>query len=252
MAAEGVEILLRDNLRRLKLSAMALEFPRAGRQAREVGSSYEQYLLELTEAEHAKRAENRLKRRFREANFPVLKTLDTFDLDLAPGLDRRLFKELVSCDYLKKKENVIFIGSSGTGKTHLGIALGVEACKKDYRVYFITACHLANHLVEAQEEKVLERLLKRIERADLLILDELGYVPFSDRSAQLLFQVISDRNEKRSTLITTNLSFEKWTQIFGEAALTAALLGRLTHRAHIIPCNWESIRLKQSMKRRDQ
>lgn len=252
MAAEGVEILLRDNLRRLKLSAMALEFPSAGRQAREAGSSYEQYLLELTESEHAKRAENRLKRRFREANFPVLKTLDTFDMNFAPSLDRRLFKELVSCDYLKNRENVIFIGNSGTGKTHLGIALGVEACKKDYRVYFITACHLVNHLVEAQEEKLLERLLKRIERADLLILDELGYVPFSDRSAQLLFQVISDRNEKRSTLITTNLSFEKWTQIFGEAALTAALLDRLTHRAHIIPCNWESIRFKQSMKRKDQ
>ena len=247
---ESIEILLKDSLRQLRLSAMAREFPTIGRQARDQGSSYEQYLLDLTEIEHIKRSENRLKRRLRGAKFPALKTLESFDLNLAPDINRQLLRELSQCEYVTKGENVILLGKSGTGKTHLGIALGVEACSLGYQVYFITACHLVNELLEAQEERVLERLLKRFYKYDLLILDELGYVPFSSKGAQLIFQVIGDRHEQKSTLITTNLSFDKWPQVFGDASLTAALLDRLTHRASIIPCNWESIRLSQSMKNR--
>ncbi len=246
---ESIELLLKDNLKQLKLSAIAQEFPRAGRQARAQKSSYEQYLLELTEVEHTRRSENRLKRKLQEAKFPALKTLESFDLNLTPGLDHQLLRELTQCEYIEKQENVILVGKSGTGKTHLGIALGIEACRHNYRVFFVTACHMVNQLLETQEEKVLERLLKRLQKYDLIILDELGYVPFSDKGAQLLFQVIADRHELKSTLITTNLSFEKWSQVFGDVTLTAALLDRVTHRAHIIPCNWESIRLTQSMGR---
>jgi DNA replication protein DnaC len=247
---ESLEFLLKDSLKQLKLSAMVQEFPAVGRQARSQGTSYEQYLLELTELEHSKRAENRLKKRLREARFPALKTLDSFDLNLAPGLNRQLLRELAQGEYLAKGENVILLGQSGTGKTHLAIALGVEACRLGHRVYFVTVCHLVNQLVEAQEESVVERLLRRLSQYDLLILDELGYVPFSSRGAQLLFQVIGDRHEHKSTLITTNLGFDKWPQVFGDATLTAALLDRVTHRAYMIPCNWESVRLSQSMKKR--
>lgn len=245
---QSIEILLKDSLRQLRLSAMASEFPTISRQARVQGSSYERYLLDLTEIEHSKRTESRLKRRLRGAKFPALKTLESFDLDLTPDINRQVLRELSQCEYITKKENVILIGKSGTGKTHLGIALGIEACRLGYQVCFITACHLVNELVEAQEERVLERLLKRFYKYDLLILDELGYVPFSSKGARLLFQVIGDRHEQKSTLITTNLSFDKWPQVFGDDTLTAALLDRLTHRASIIPCNWESIRLSQSMK----
>lgn len=245
---ESVTLLLKENLKQLKLSAMASEFLTVGRQARSQGSSYEQYLLELTEIEHNKRAENRLRKLLREARFPALKTLESFDLNLAPGLNHQVLRDLSQCEYITKGENVILLGNSGTGKTHLGIALGVEACRQGYRVCFVTASHLVNQLVEAQEERVLERLLRRFFKYDVLIVDELGYVPFSSKGSQLLFQVIGDRHEQKSTLITTNLSFDKWTQIFGDATLTAALLDRLTHRAFIIPCNWQSIRLAQSMK----
>ncbi len=243
-------MMLKDDLRALKLSTMAKFLGEHLRQAAEKGVSYEEFLLGLTSIEIQIRAENRLKRRIREAKFPLLKPLETFDIEAASGLDVRLFRELARCGYIKEHRNIIFLGKSGTGKTHMATALGIEACKNDFRTRFITCYGLANELIEAREDRELQRLLKRYSRYDLLILDELGYVPFSKEGAELIFQVLAERHERGSLIITTNLGFADWTKIFGDPIMTAALLDRLTHRAHIINCTWESYRLKETLKKR--
>ena len=143
------------------------------------------------------------------------------------------------------------MGKTGTGKTHLSTGLGVEACRQGVRTRFITGCALANELIESRSEKTLSRLIGKYARYELLILDELCYVPFSKEGAELLFQVRAERHKKSSVIITSNLGFADWTQVFGEATLTAALLDRLTHKAQIIPCTWESFRLRETLKGRD-
>ena len=238
---------LKANLKDLKLSAMSRELDTSLRQAKDNGVGYEDLLIDLTRLEIASRAANRLKRRIHEARFPLLKPLETFDLSAVPELDIRLFRKLVTCEYIREHRNVIFLGKSGTGKTHMATALGLEACKNNYRTRFVTCYGLVNELIEAREECDLQRLLKRYSRYDLLILDELGYIPFSKEGAELLFQVLAERYEKGSVMITGNLGFADWTRIFGDQAMTAALLDRLTHKARIINCNWESYRLKQSL-----
>lgn len=248
----GTLMALRGDLKGLKLSTMARGIEVHLRQAREGGIGYDEFLLELTSAELQARAENRLKRRIREAKFPLIKPLETFDLKAVPDLDIRVFRELASCGYIQERRNVIFLGRSGTGKTHMATALGIEACKNNYRTRFVTCYGLANELIEAREERQLQRLLQRYSRYDLLILDELGYVPFSKEGSELLFQVLAERHEKGSIMITTNLGFADWTQVFGDPVMTAALLDRMTHRAHIINCTWESYRLKQSLKKKKQ
>lgn len=245
-----VEMVLRQNLKELKLSTMFSRLEEHIRQASQTQQSYEEFLLGLTDIELQIRAENRLKRRLKDARFPLMKTLDTFQFENAVGLDTRQIRELSSGEYIRAHHNVMLLGKSGTGKTHLATALGVEACKEGFRTRFVTGCGLVNELVEAQEERVLSRLLKRYASYDLLILDELGYVPFSTRGAELLFQVLAERHERCSVIVTTNLGFADWTQIFGEANLTAALLDRLTHRASIITCSWKSYRLHDSLKHR--
>ncbi len=142
-----------------------------------------------------------------------------------------------------------FLGRSGTGKTHLATALGMEACRQGVRTRFVTGCGLANELIEARDEKVLGRAMKRYAGYGLLIIDELGYVPFSKEGAELIFQVFAERNERKSVIITTNLGFGDWTQVFGDANLTAALLDRVTHKAHVINCNWESYRLRDTLSK---
>ena len=238
---------LKANLKDLKLLAMVRELDTSLRQARDTGVGYDELLIDLTRLEIASRAANRLKRRIREARFPMLKPLETFDLSAVPELDIRLFRELVTCEYIREHRNVIFLGKSGTGKTHMATALGLEACKNNYRTRFVTCYGLVNELIEAREERDLQRMLKRYSRYDLLILDELGYIPFSKEGAELLFQVLAERYEKGSVMITSNLGFADWTRIFGDQTMTAALLDRLTHKARIINCNWESYRLKQSI-----
>lgn len=241
-------VLLQHNLKALNLTNMGQHIEQHLRQARDGGIDYTQFLLELTELELHIRSDNREKRRLKEAKFPLLKPLETFDFEAAPGLDKRLVRELATGDYLKSKRNIILMGKSGTGKTHLGTALGIEACGQSRRVRFVTGYALANELIEARTEKDLSRLVGKYSRLDLLILDELGYVPFSKEGAELLFQILAERHERGSVIITTNLGFADWTQIFGDANMTAALLDRLTHRAHIIECTWDSYRLKQSLK----
>ena len=242
------EMVLTDNLQTLNLSHMLRQLEAQLRQAREQGLDYGDLLLSLTEIELAGRAENRLKRRLREAKFPLLKTLEAFDQQAAPGLDRRLLHQLAPGEYISQHRNVIFLGKSGTGKTHLATGLGVEACRQGITTRFVTGCGLANELLEARQDHTLSRMIQRYARYGLLILDELGYVPFSKEGAELLFQVLAERHERGSVIITSNLGFADWTQVFGEATLTAALLDRLTHKAHIVTCDWESFRLQESLK----
>lgn len=239
---------LKSNLKELKLSSMMREIESILRQASDSGIPYDEFLLELTRMEIESRAAGRLKRRIKDARFPLLKPLETFEIQEVPQLDIRLFRELITCEFIKERRNVIFLGSSGTGKTHMAIGLGLEACKQNYKTRFVTCYGLVNELIEAREERDLQRLLKRYSSYDLLVLDELGYIPFSREGAELLFQVLAERYEKGSVMITTNLGFADWTQVFGEQAMTAALLDRLTHKARIVNCNWQSYRLKQSLE----
>jgi DNA replication protein DnaC len=247
---EAILLELRENLKALKLSTMAGSIEIHLRQAKEAGIGYDEFLLELTAVEQQARSENRLTRRIREAKFPLLKPMETFDLDAVPDLDIRLFRELIGCGYIKERKNIIFLGRSGTGKTHMATALGIEACKNNYRTRFISCYGLVNELIEAREERDLRRLLQRYTRYDLLVLDELGYIPFSKEGSELLFQVLAQRHERGSIIITTNLGFADWTQVFGDPVMTAALLDRLTHKAHIINCNWQSYRLKDTLKKK--
>jgi len=245
----GMKALLIENLKKLKLSTMIHNLESLIRQANQESLSYEEFLLNLSESEVQTRQENGRKRRLREAKFPILKPMEAFDFDAAPELDIRLMKELSNCDYVKKSHNIIFVGKSGTGKTHLATALGMEACKQGIRTRFVTGCGLANELIEARDEKLLGRAVKRYAAYGLLIIDELGYVPFSKEGAQLIFQILAERHERKPVIITTNMGFGDWTQIFGDPSMTAALLDRVTHKAHIINCIWESYRLKETLKR---
>jgi len=243
-------VSLKHNLKLLKLSTMAREIEATMRHAKEGGVGYDELLLSLTETELQVRAENRQKRRLREAKFPLMKPLETFDLDAVPDLDTSLFLELTTCGFIKEKRNIVFLGRSGTGKTHMATALGIEACQNNYKTRFVTGYGLVNELIEARKEKDLNRVLQRYTRYDVLIIDELGYVPFSKEGAELLFQVLAERHERGSVVVTTNLGFADWTQIFGDANMTAALLDRITHKAHIVNCTWKSYRLKETLKHR--
>ena len=244
----GMKALLIENLKALKLSAMITNLDSHLRQARQDKLDYDEFLLNVTEIEVQVRLENGRKRRLREAKFPLLKPLESFNFEEAQDLDVRLIKELSACEYVKQSRNIIFIGKSGTGKTHLATALGMEACRQGVRTRFVTGCGLANELIEAKDEKILGRVINRYAGYGLLIIDELGYVPFSKQGAELLFQVLAERHERKSVIITSNMGFGDWTQIFGDPNLTGALLDRVTHKAHIINCTWESYRLKETLK----
>jgi len=246
----GMKAMLTENLKSLRLSTMIGNLDNTLRQSRENKLDYDEFLLNLTEVEVQIRKENGRKKRIREAAFPLMKPLETFDFESAPDLDVRLIKDLSTGEYIKNKQNILFLGKSGTGKTHLATALGMEACTQGVRTRFVTGCGLVNELVEARDEKMLRRILKRYFNYGLLIIDELGYVPFSKAGAELLFQVLAERHERKSVIITTNKGFGDWTEIFGDASLTAALLDRITHRAHVINSTWESYRLKETLKKR--
>jgi len=246
----AVKAQLISNLKALKLSAVLSHLEAQLRQARESKEDYAEFLLNLSELEVTSRMENGRKRRIHDARFPLIKPIETFQFEAAPDLDVRKIKELLGGQYIQEARNVIFLGRSGTGKTHLATALGMEACRQGVRTRFVTGCALANELIEARDERLLSRVMKRYGSYGLLIVDELGYVPFSKEGAELLFQVLAERHEKNSVIITTNLGFGDWTQIFGEPTLTAALLDRITHKAHVINCSWESYRLKDTLKKK--
>ena len=246
----AMQAMLQENFQFLKMSTMMKNLEHVHRQALENKLDYVEFLLNLTQAEVQVRKENGRKRRIREAAFPLHKPLDTFKFDAAPDLDVRFVNDLAGGSYLKENRNIILLGKSGTGKTHLATALGIEACDQGIRTKFITGCGLVNELTEARDEKRLRALIKRYFNFGLLVIDELGYVPFSKQGAELLFQVLAERHERKPVIITTNKGFGDWTQIFGDPSLTAALLDRVTHRAHIIDCSWDSYRLAETLKNR--
>lgn len=189
-------------------------------------------------------------RRLRDAKFPVPKTLDSFDFAAQPSINEAAVRELMRGEYLLGRENILLVGNPGTGKTHLASALGHAACMQGNRVRFFSVTGLVTQLLEQREERTLQRLHRQLERNRLLILDELGYVPFSKTGAELLFDVVSRAYERNSLIVTTNLPFEQWTEVMGSERLTGALLDRLTHRVHILEANGDSYRLQDSKKRR--
>lgn len=191
------------------------------------------------------RQQNQQRRRIKAAGFPIIKTLDTFETSHLKHIKPATIWQLATNEYIERRENVIMIGNPGTGKTHLSIGLGVTACRAGYRVRFYSAPTLATELAEAQENYQFSRLERQINKADLLIIDDLSYVTFNRRHSELLFQIISERTERASVIISTNLEFSRWTELFEDPMLTAALADRLTHKAHILNMNGESYRLKQ-------
>lgn len=246
--SDNTDLLLKANLKALRLPAMLAEFAKLGREAATANESYEQYLLRLTELEITARSAHALQARIKQADFPVHKDFDTYDFTAVPSLSKPKVLELARGEWLEQHFNACFLGSPGTGKTHLAIALGLAACRLGKRVRFFSAASLVARLEEAQKQYQLERLLGQLDKADLLICDELGYLSFSRTGAELLFQVFADRYERRSLLITTNLGFGEWGQVFQGERMTAALLDRLTHRCHIFEMNSESYRFRESMK----
>jgi DNA replication protein DnaC len=244
------QVLLAHHLKALKLPTFLREHDRLARQCAAEGVDHLRYLLRLAELELIEREGRMVERRIRAAHFPTVKSLDSFDFLAIPSLNKALVLELARGDYIERRENVIALGNSGTGKTHIALGLGLAACQRGLSVGFTTAAALVHELLEARDEKRLLRLQKQLASYRLLIIDELGFVPLSKSGAELLFETFSQRYERGSTLVTSNLPFDEWTEVLGSERLTGALLDRLTHHVHILEMNGESYRLAQSKRRR--
>jgi DNA replication protein DnaC len=226
----------------------ALRLPGALSSYRELRTGEEglRFLHDVLQAEITTRYSHRLERNLRTARFPMPKELAAFDFSAIPSLNKSKVDDLVKCSFIPAKESVLLVGNPGTGKTHLLISLGLEAIRRGYRVRFVAAAGLVNELLLARNELRVPRLLRFYAGFDLVLVDELGYVPFSRDGAQLLYEFFSDRYERRATALTTNLPFAQWPQIFGDETMTVALIDRLTHRSHVLLLNGESYRLRQS------
>lgn len=198
---------------------------------------YEDFLIELMKLELDSRQESTRKRRIKQAGFPYIKTMDELDYSRFEHLNESFLKELASCDFVDRKQNIVMIGNPGTGKTHLSIALGVKACMQGLNVKFYTAANLSNELIEAQDNHRLTRLEKQIAKADLLIIDELSYLTFNRHQLELLFKVVADRAERKSVIVSTNLRFSEWTTMFENQTMVTALIDRLTFRSHVLNMN---------------
>ena len=248
MSAETIESRLRERCRDMKLSTLADTAVRLAESAGRRRPAPLEFLLELLDHEAERRAGRVGARRLKEAGFPLGKTLESFDFGRAPQLPESRIRELVAGDFVSEGRPAILIGDTGTGKTHLAEAIGTAAARRGTRVLFRTAAALVTELTEAKDARELGRIMKRLGRFELIILDELGYLPLSRSDADLLFRVIADRSERRSILVTTNLPFGEWTSVFPDARLCRAVVDRLTFRAEIIDTGTESERLRQSLK----
>jgi len=244
------EILLAHHLKQLKLPTILREYDKVAALCAAEKIDHPRYLLRLVEMELIDRERRVVERRIREARFPATKSLDTFDFTAIPSVNKMLVLELARCEFVTRRDNVIALGNSGTGKTHCALALGLAACQRGFSVGFYTAAGLVHSLSEARDERRLLKLQSQLQAVKLLIIDELGYVPLSRTGAELLFDVFSQRHERGSTIVTSNLPFDEWTSVLGSERLTGALLDRLTHHVHILEFNGDSFRLKHSKARR--
>jgi DNA replication protein DnaC len=242
--ADTPQLLLEHHLKELRLPTILREYDKVARQCAVEQVDYPRYLLRMTELELLDRERRATERRIRQAKFPVVKTMDSFDFLAIPSVNKTMVLELARSEFLARRENVLLLGNSGTGKTHIALALGLAACQRGHRVRFTTASALVSELIEARDEK------KQVASYELLIVDELGFVPLSKTGAELLFEMLSQRYERGSTMVTSNLPFQEWTEVLGSERLTGALLDRLTHHVHILEMNGDSYRLKQSRRKR--
>jgi len=245
---DAPQVLLAHHLKKPRLPTFLSEHDKLARQCAAEGNDHVQHLLRLCELELIERERRMIERRIKAAKFPATKSLDSFDFKVIPSLNKMLVMELARCEFVTRRENIIALGPSGTGKTHAALGIGLAACQKGMRVRFVTAAALVHELIEAVDERRLQRLQKQPAAQDLLIIDGLGFVPLSKTGAELLFEVISQRYERGSIIITSNLPFDEWTETFGTERLTGAILDRLTHHVHILEMNGESFRLRESRK----
>ena len=242
-------LLLDHHLKELRLPTCLREYESLARQCAQEGVDHVRYLLRLVELEMIDRERRLVERRIVSARFPVAKSLDAFDFLVIPSVNKPLVMDLARGGFIDRNENVIAVGNSGTGKTHLALGLGLAACQRGYTVLFTSAAALVNTLVECRDQQRLLRFQKQLLKVDLLIVDELGFVPLCKSGAELLFEVFSQRHERVSTIITSNLPFDEWTTVFGCQRLTGALLDRLTHHVHVLTCNGDSYRLADAKRR---
>ena len=249
MSERKATVLLEHHLKQLKLPTFLREYAAVAAVCGRENQPFETFLLQLCERELIERQQRATERRIKAAAFPTLKTIESFDFAQQTGINEALVRELLVGEFIDRNENVLLIGNSGTGKTHLAVALGLAACHEGRAVRFFGVTSLVTQLLEAREDRQLERMLKQLGRQDLLILDELGYVPFTKAGSELLFEVVSRAYERQSLILTTNLPFEQWPEVCGSERLTGAMLDRLTHRVHIVEANGESYRLRDSQQR---
>ena len=246
---EAPELLLQHHLKRLKLPTVLREHQKLAHQCARENVDHVRYLARLIELELLDREARMIERRIKAAKFPAVKSLESFDFEVIPSLNKKRVLDLTRAEFIARHENVIALGPSGTGKTHIATAIGLAACQRGIKVRFATAAAIVHELIEARDDKRLLRLQKTLAGQELLIIDELGFVPLSKSGAELLFELISQRYERGATIITSNLPFDEWTSIFGDERLTGALLDRLTHHVHILEMNGPSYRLAQSRSR---
>jgi DNA replication protein DnaC len=242
-------MLLETYLRQLRLPTFLENYAKFAEDAAQRDLSYDRFLLALAEQEVVRREQNRIVRRIKGARFPVLKELADFDFSLIPQLNKAAILDLARGEYIVQREPILMVGNPGVGKTHIATGLGLAACRQGRKVRFYTAARLVNELLLAQDEHRLHAFISAALKQHLIILDELGFIPFSPTGAQAIFTFCSELYERVAIIVTTNLKFADWVQVFGNERLTAALLDRLTHRAHILEFLGESHRFRQRMQR---
>jgi DNA replication protein DnaC len=241
---------LKEHLKALRLPTIQAECVKLAQECLTEGVDHLGFLLKVCELELIERERKAAARRLKAAALPGVKLISEFDFTAQPAINRLLVLDLMRCEYIEKRENVLLIGTSGTGKTHIATSLAMEACSQGKRVRFYRVTELVTQLLEAREERQLSRIRSQLSKLDLLVLDELGYVPMGKAGAELLFDVMSRAYERMSLIVTTNLPFENWTEVLDNERLTGATLDRLTHRCHIVETGGESYRLKDARRRR--
>jgi DNA replication protein DnaC len=248
----ALEALIEAHATELKLPTVKRRFRQLAAEATREQQTPVAYLAALLEAEHQERAERRERRRMIDASFPIIKKLEEFHFADNPKVPQATIATLAECSWIDDRESIVFVGESGSGKTHLATALAVCACHQGRRVRFTTLAALANELQEAESRRELGRVVGRYARTELVCLDELGYLALPDGAAELVFQVISERNERGSLIVTTNLTFGDWTKVFPDPRLAKAVVDRITHKAHIIDTGTESWRFRHGLHRQER